>query len=65
MRHGRRVRQLPALSGIRDHYSAEMQALPLQLRELTDGLAAYPVSISDTLQAIAVSLDAGRQRGSR
>ena len=58
MRNGRRTVQLPSLLEIRKYCAAEMQALPAQLRGLTAVEATYPVSIADSLQAMAAGLDA-------
>ncbi len=58
MRNGRRSLQPPALSAVREHCGTEMRALPPRLRELRGAVTPYPVSISDTLQAVAARLDA-------
>ena len=57
MRNGRRSVPSPALPALREHCSNEMRALPAQLRELSPAVAPYPVSISDTLQAMAAGID--------
>ena len=57
MRNGRRSVPSPALPAVREHCSNEMRALPAQLRELSPAVAPYPVSISDTLQAMAAGID--------
>ncbi len=58
MRNGKRSQRSPSLSAVREHCSTEMRTLPPQLRELDIATTAYPVSISDTLQAMAMSVDA-------
>src|SRR5215831_8859280 len=58
MRDGRRIGPTPALRALREHCSTEMKALPPRLRELGTGVTPYPVSISDTLQALAAGIDA-------
>jgi nicotinate phosphoribosyltransferase len=57
MRDGRRSAPSPALRALREHCSTEMKALPPQLRELGTAVTSYPVSISNTLQAVAASID--------
>jgi nicotinate phosphoribosyltransferase len=58
MRDGRRSVPSPALRAVREHCGREMAALPLRLRELGAADTPYPVTISDTLQAMAARLDA-------
>jgi len=58
MRNGRRSVPSPTLCAVREHCSAELRALPPRLREPGAAVAPYPVSISDTLQAMAASIDA-------
>jgi len=57
MRNGRRSAPPPALRAVRAHCSTEMRALPPPLRELSPALTPYPVSISDTLRAMAAGID--------
>jgi nicotinate phosphoribosyltransferase len=57
MRDGRRSAPSPTVRAVREHCSAEMRALPQQLRRLDTGGTPYPVSISDTLQALAATVD--------
>jgi len=57
MRNGRRSVPSPALRAVREHCGTEMRALPPPLRELSPALTPYPVSISDTLRAMARGLD--------
>ena len=57
MRNGRRIVPAPSLSAIREHCSAELERLPPTLRLLGSGGGSYPVSLSDTLQGMAKSLD--------
>lgn len=64
MRNGRRVAPLPPLGRIRDYCRVELEGLPPVLRELGQGHAGYPVSISETLRSLAQSLDAARARES-
>src|SRR5215469_12030988 len=58
MRDGLRIGSSPALRALREHCSTEMRALPPRLHALGTGVAPYPVSISDTLQALAAGIDA-------
>jgi nicotinate phosphoribosyltransferase len=58
MRDGRRSVPSPALRAVREHCGREMAALPPRLRELGAADTPYPVTISDTLQAMAARLDA-------
>ena len=58
MRAGRRIGPSPTLRALREHCSTEMRALPPRLGELGTGVTPYPVSISDTLQALAAGIDA-------
>jgi nicotinate phosphoribosyltransferase len=58
MRRGRRVIELPALTGAREFCAAELRALPPALRKLGDGPAAYPAAISEPLQRLAERADA-------
>jgi nicotinate phosphoribosyltransferase len=57
MRDGRRSAPSLALRALREHGSTEMSALPPQLRELGTAVTPYPVSISNTLQALAAGID--------
>jgi nicotinate phosphoribosyltransferase len=57
MRNGRRSVPSPVLRAVREHCGTEMRALPPPLRELSPALTPYPVSISDTLRAMARDLD--------
>jgi nicotinate phosphoribosyltransferase len=57
MRDGRRSTPPPTLRVLREHCSTEMRALPPRLRELGTAVTPYPVSISDTLQAMAAGID--------
>ena len=57
MRNGRRIVPAPSLSAIREHCSAELERLPPTLRLLGSGGGSYPVSLSDTLQGMAKTLD--------
>jgi len=57
MRDGRRSAPAPGLRALREHCRSEMRALPPQLRELGTAVTAYPVSISNTLQAVAAGID--------
>jgi nicotinate phosphoribosyltransferase len=57
MRDGRRSVPSPALRAVRAHSSSEMRALPPPLRELSAAVRPYPVSISDTLRAMAAGID--------
>jgi len=58
MRDGRRIGPPPALRALREHSRTEMRALPPWLRDLGTEVSPYPVSISDTLQALAAGIDA-------
>jgi nicotinate phosphoribosyltransferase len=59
MRSGRRSVASPSLRTVREHCDRELRALPPQVRELGGtGNASYPVSISETLRALATSVDA-------
>jgi nicotinate phosphoribosyltransferase len=57
MRNGHRSVPSPALRAVREHCGTELGALPPQLRELGTAVAPYPVSISDTLRALAAGID--------
>ena len=57
MRNGRRSVPASALRAVREHCSTAMRALPGQLRELGTAVTPYPVSISDTLRAMAAGVD--------
>ena len=58
MRNGRRSLPSPSLSALRAHCARELRSLPPRLRELRAAVAPYAVSISETLKAMAESLDA-------
>ena len=58
MRDGRRSFPSPALNALREYCGTELRALPPRLRALRGAVLPYEVSISDTLQAMAASLDA-------
>jgi nicotinate phosphoribosyltransferase len=60
MRDGRRVRDLPMLSAIREHCKAQIAELPPALRVLEKGESAYDVQVSARLQALAAEIDANR-----
>jgi nicotinate phosphoribosyltransferase len=57
MRNGRRSLPSSALRAVREHCSSALRALPGQLRELGTAVTPYPVSISDTLRAMAAGID--------
>jgi nicotinate phosphoribosyltransferase len=57
MRNGRRTVPSPTLRAAREHCSTEIGGLPPPLRALAAGVAPYPVSISDTLRAMAADID--------
>jgi len=57
MRNGRRSVPSSALRAVREHCVTAMRALPAQLRELGTAVTPYPVSISDTLRAMAAGID--------
>jgi nicotinate phosphoribosyltransferase len=61
MSKGRRMLPSPKLQAVREHCRNEMQALPPSLRGLSGAFTPYPVSLSDTLKAMAASVDAERQ----
>jgi nicotinate phosphoribosyltransferase len=58
MRNGQRVPGSPPLSAIREHCRAEMERLPPALRALGGAAKSSRVAVSDTLQGMAMSLDA-------
>ena len=62
MQKGRRSAPSPSLSALRAHCASELRALPPRLRELRAAAAPYAVSISETLRAMAESLDARASR---
>ena len=62
MQQGRRSAPSPSMSALRAHCASELRALPPRLRELRAAAAPYAVSISETLRAMAESLDARASR---
>jgi nicotinate phosphoribosyltransferase len=58
MRDGRRTVALPTLSDSRAHCRREVERLPVALRSLDDGPAAYPVAISTRIEELAELADA-------
>ncbi|KVN13689.1 MULTISPECIES: nicotinate phosphoribosyltransferase [unclassified Burkholderia] len=54
---GERVAPPPSLADVRAHASAQLDALPAALRDLTRA-AEYPVAVTDALSALAQRLDA-------
>jgi nicotinate phosphoribosyltransferase len=58
MRHGQRLFGSPPLSAIRGHCGTEMGRLPPTLRVLGGSGKPYPVSVSDSLQGMAIDVDA-------
>ena len=57
MRQGVRCAPSSPLSAIREHCRNEMSSLPPSLRTLGVGGQAYPVSVSRSLQDVALRLD--------
>lgn len=57
MRSGQRVAPAPALATAREHARAQLAALPAGSRGLGEA-AAYPVTVSPALHALAAQLDA-------
>jgi nicotinate phosphoribosyltransferase len=57
VRNGQRLAGSPALSAVREHCRAEVASLPPWLRLLDPGGPPYPVSVSETLQRMAMRLD--------
>jgi len=58
MRNGQRLFASPPLSAIRERFGTEMGRLPPTLRVLGGGGKPYPVSVSDSLQGMAIGVDA-------
>ncbi|MCL4183367.1 MAG: hypothetical protein KJ011_07950 [Burkholderiaceae bacterium] len=58
MRAGRRLGAAPTLAQARAHCGAQLARLPDALRALEAAPAAYPVTISDALRALAREVDA-------
>ncbi len=58
MRDGRRCGELPGLRAAREYCRARVAELPAALCSLEEGDAAYPVSISERLQALVAELEA-------
>ncbi len=61
MREGRRVAPSPALSRVRAHCHAQLEALPTHLKTLDPPWPRYPVSISPAVRMLADEVDQ-RQR---
>ena len=57
MRDGRLVAPLPSLVESRERCARELASLPVPLRALDGGGAAYPVEISPALRALATEVD--------
>ncbi|HEY8509471.1 MAG TPA: hypothetical protein VIL32_13995, partial [Steroidobacteraceae bacterium] len=58
MRAGKRIRELPALSAIRERCRTQLQRLPAQLKSLKPGHGDLPVRISEGVQELARKADA-------
>ncbi|HMW56420.1 MAG: nicotinate phosphoribosyltransferase [Candidatus Accumulibacter phosphatis] len=63
MRHGRRVKQSPALADIRARVCDGLARLPAPLRSL-DPAQAYPVTVSQALHSLALAADRSASRQS-
>ena len=60
MRAGKRVAPAPTLTQIRARAARDLARLPEPLKRLETG-AAYPVTISDALKALAAQTDRSRR----
>ena len=61
MREGRRVAPSPALSRVRAHCHAQLEALPTHLKTLDPPWPRYPVSISPAVRMLADEVDRRQQ----
>ena len=61
MRGGKRIAPAPTLAQIRERAARELERLPEPLQRLQPG-AAYPVTISGALHALAAKADAKTHR---
>ena len=55
LREGRLARELPSLSELQQRAVAQMEALPAEVKRLSDP-ASYPVRITEQLRRLALSL---------
>ncbi|HZR03819.1 MAG TPA: nicotinate phosphoribosyltransferase, partial [Burkholderiales bacterium] len=65
MREGRRVEPSPSLQDARAHCKRELARLPECLRTLNPASAAYPVTVSEGLKALADEVDRTQARAPR
>ena len=61
MRGGERIAPPPSLQQIRDRAARDLARLPEPLRQLVPG-TAYPVTVADTLQALAAEMSPAKAR---
>ncbi|MGC1466066.1 MAG: nicotinate phosphoribosyltransferase [Pseudolabrys sp.] len=60
VKDGKRIAPPPALAAVRDHAACELRRLPKLLQQLD--AAAYPVTVSEKLTALAAQADARTRR---